>query len=51
MPNTTALDKATAMIEKAWGRPIDDLEALAVRRPNNDPLGTVQSTALSHIRW
>lgn len=38
MPDATALDQATAMIEKAWGRPIEDLEALAVRRPNNDPL-------------
>ncbi|WP_405988390.1 hypothetical protein [Streptomyces sp. NBC_00986] len=38
MPDATALDQATAMIEKAWGHSIDDLEALAVRRPNNDPL-------------
>lgn len=38
MSDATALDQATAMIEKAWGRPIEDLEALAVRRPNNDPL-------------
>ncbi|MDW4911773.1 hypothetical protein RB628_42425, partial [Streptomyces sp. ADMS] len=27
-----------AMIEKAWGRPIDALETLAVRRPVEDPL-------------
>ncbi|MGV4927606.1 hypothetical protein K2224_28920 (plasmid) [Streptomyces sp. BHT-5-2] len=38
MPDTTALDQATAMIEKAWGRPIETLESLAVRRPNDDPL-------------
>jgi hypothetical protein len=38
MPDATALDQATAMIEKSWGRPIEDLESLAVRRPNNDPL-------------
>ncbi|MCX4870861.1 hypothetical protein OHU11_03790 [Streptomyces sp. NBC_00257] len=38
MPNATALDQATTVIEKAWGRPIKALEALAVRRPCNDPL-------------
>lgn len=38
MPDATALDQATAMIEKAWGRPIEALETLAVRRPSDDPL-------------
>ncbi|MFE3774523.1 hypothetical protein [Streptomyces sp. NPDC059122] len=38
MPDATALDQAAAMIEKAWGRPIEALESLAVRRPCNDPL-------------
>ncbi|MFI2354577.1 hypothetical protein ACH5AG_07810 [Streptomyces anulatus] len=38
MSNTTALDQATAMIEKAWNRPIDALESLAIRRPSDDPL-------------
>ncbi|MFG2676391.1 hypothetical protein [Streptomyces sp. NPDC048445] len=34
----TALDQATAMIEKAWGRPIEALESIAVRSPSDDPL-------------
>ncbi|MFD5675817.1 hypothetical protein [Streptomyces sp. NPDC127040] len=38
MPDATALDQATAVIEKAWGRPIEALESLAVRRPSDDPL-------------
>ncbi|MER7484544.1 hypothetical protein ABTY20_01075 [Streptomyces sp. NPDC126497] len=38
MPTTTMLDQATAMIEEAWGRPIEALEVLAVRRPSEDPL-------------
>ncbi|MER5972259.1 hypothetical protein ABT112_21385 [Streptomyces sp. NPDC002055] len=38
MPDAAALDQATALIEKAWGRPIDALESLAVRRPGDDPL-------------
>ncbi|MCZ1008401.1 hypothetical protein [Streptomyces lydicus] len=38
MPDATKLDQATAMIEKAWGHPIDALEALAVRSPCEDPL-------------
>lgn len=38
MPDATALDQATAMIEKAWGHPIEVLEVLAVRRPSEDPL-------------
>ncbi|MHC5909007.1 hypothetical protein ACVNF4_34840, partial [Streptomyces sp. S6] len=38
MPDTTALDQATALIEKAWGLPIDALETLAVRLPTEDPL-------------
>jgi hypothetical protein len=38
MPDVTALDQATAMIENAWGRPIEVLESLAVRRPSDDPL-------------
>ncbi|MFH9734391.1 hypothetical protein [Streptomyces sp. NPDC017260] len=35
---TTMLDQATALIEKAWGQPIEALEVLAVRRPCEDPL-------------
>ncbi|WP_395365187.1 hypothetical protein ACHGLA_30715 [Streptomyces sp. YH02] len=38
MPDTTALDQATFMIEKSWGQPIEVLEVLAVRRPCDDPL-------------
>ncbi|MCY0952779.1 MULTISPECIES: hypothetical protein [Streptomyces] len=38
MPDATALDQATTMIEKAWGRPIEALESLAVRRPSDEPL-------------
>jgi len=38
MPDATALDQATAVIEKAWGRPIEALESLAVRSPGDDPL-------------
>ncbi|MFI8342780.1 hypothetical protein ACIF8W_22360 [Streptomyces sp. NPDC085639] len=38
MPNTTTLDQATSMIEKAWGQPIKVLEVLAVRRRCDDPL-------------
>ncbi|MFE7623045.1 hypothetical protein [Streptomyces sp. NPDC057509] len=38
MPSTTALDEATAMIEKAWGRPVEELEPLAQQRPCADPL-------------
>ncbi|MBT2506975.1 hypothetical protein J7I98_13970 [Streptomyces sp. ISL-98] len=38
MPDATPLDQATTMIEKAWGRPIEALESLAVRRPSHDPL-------------
>lgn len=46
MSEPAALHQANAMIEKAWGRPIDALEAVAVRRPTNDPL----LTAAMHIR-
>ncbi|MFD3735528.1 hypothetical protein [Streptomyces sp. NPDC058632] len=38
MPTTTMLDQATAMIENAWGQPIEALEVLGVRRPSDDPL-------------
>ncbi|MFE5733533.1 hypothetical protein ACFQ7A_21830 [Streptomyces sp. NPDC056528] len=38
MPTATMLDQATAMIEKAWGQPVEALEVLAVRRPCEDPL-------------
>ncbi len=38
MPTATMLDQATAMIEKAWGQPIEVLEVLAVRRPCEDSL-------------
>ncbi|RPK48706.1 hypothetical protein EES39_09280 [Streptomyces sp. ADI92-24] len=46
MPDATALDQATAMIEKACGRPIEALESLAVRRPSDDPL----LRSVMHIR-
>ncbi len=38
MPTATALDQATAMIEKTWGQPIEILETIAVQRPSEDPL-------------
>ncbi|MCX4775121.1 hypothetical protein [Streptomyces sp. NBC_01285] len=38
MPTTTMLDQATAMIENAWGQPIEALEVVGVRRPSEDPL-------------
>ncbi|WEV29126.1 hypothetical protein OYE22_31025 [Streptomyces sp. 71268] len=38
MPDATALDQATTMIEKAWGRPIEVLESIAVRSPCDAPL-------------
>ncbi|GHI94161.1 MULTISPECIES: hypothetical protein [Streptomyces] len=38
MPTATALNQAAAMIENAWGQPIEMLETLAVRRPSDDPL-------------
>ncbi|MFB7968829.1 hypothetical protein [Streptomyces rubiginosohelvolus] len=38
MPDATALDQATTMIEEAWGRPIEALESIAFRRPTDDPL-------------
>ncbi|MFF3536415.1 hypothetical protein ACFYXP_21025 [Streptomyces sp. NPDC002466] len=38
MPTATALDQATAVIEKTWGQPIEILETLAVQRPSDDPL-------------
>ncbi|MEU6172739.1 hypothetical protein ABZ832_12500 [Streptantibioticus parmotrematis] len=38
MPDATALDQADAMIEEAWGRPLDELEILAVQHPAEDPL-------------
>lgn len=37
MPDATALDQATSMIEKAWGRRIEALESIAVRSPSEDP--------------
>ncbi|MFE7576310.1 hypothetical protein ACFU5Z_16415 [Streptomyces sp. NPDC057521] len=46
MPSTTALDEATAMIEKAWGRPVEELEPLAKQRPCADPL----LRSVMHIR-
>ncbi|WP_435127176.1 hypothetical protein [Actinacidiphila sp. bgisy144] len=38
MSDATVFDQATAMIEKAWDRPIDALETLALQRPVQDPL-------------
>ncbi|MFI9273982.1 hypothetical protein ACIGXM_25225 [Kitasatospora sp. NPDC052896] len=35
---TSPLDQADALISAAWGRPIEELEALAPRRPVDDPL-------------
>lgn len=46
MPDATALDQATAMIEKTWGRPIEALESFAVRSPSEDPL----LRSVMHIR-
>lgn len=44
--STTVLDQATTMIEKAWGRPIDVLESLAVQHPAKDAL----LRSVMHIR-
>lgn len=38
MSDATVFDQANAMIEKAWARPIEDLETLALQRPVQDPL-------------
>ncbi|MFD7737683.1 hypothetical protein [Streptomyces sp. MJM8645] len=38
MSDATALDHADAMIEKAWGRPIAELEEAAPRLPVEDPM-------------
>lgn len=38
MSETTVYDQATEMIEKAWARPIEEPETLAVQRPAQDPL-------------
>ncbi|MFC9329055.1 hypothetical protein [Kitasatospora sp. NPDC057015] len=38
MPDTTALDNVDAMIEKAWGLPMAELEKATVRRSVEDPL-------------
>ncbi|MFJ9841712.1 hypothetical protein ACIRYZ_14815 [Kitasatospora sp. NPDC101155] len=38
MPDATALDHADAMIERAWGRPIAELEKAAPRLPVEDPM-------------
>ncbi|MFD7121066.1 hypothetical protein ACFWAA_29095 [Streptomyces sp. NPDC059922] len=46
MPDATALDQATTVIEKAWGRPIEALESIAVRSPSEDPL----LRSVMHIR-
>jgi hypothetical protein len=46
MSDPAVFDQATAMIEKAWGRAIEDLEALALQRPVQDPL----LLAAMHIR-
>lgn len=35
---TSPLEQADALITAAWGRPIEELEALAPRRPVDDPL-------------
>ncbi|MFI5917820.1 hypothetical protein ACIA8M_04655 [Streptomyces anulatus] len=46
MPDATALEQATTMIEKAWSRPIEALESIALRRPTDDPL----LRSVMHIR-
>jgi hypothetical protein len=38
VPDATVFDQVTAMIEKAWAQPIEELENLAVQRPVQDPL-------------
>lgn len=37
-PGTSPLDQADTLIATAWGRPIEELETLAPRRPADDPL-------------
>ncbi|MFC4036151.1 hypothetical protein ACFO3J_32580 [Streptomyces polygonati] len=38
MSHPTVFDQATAIIENAWARPIEELETIAVQRPALDPL-------------
>ncbi|MDH6145517.1 DNA-binding CsgD family transcriptional regulator [Kitasatospora sp. GP30] len=45
----TALDHADSMIEKAWGRPIAELEKASVRLPVEDPLLRTAMHTRSHL--
>ncbi|MER7750890.1 LuxR C-terminal-related transcriptional regulator [Kitasatospora sp. NPDC097643] len=45
----TALDHADSMIEKAWGRPIAELEKASVRTPVEDPLLRTAMHTRSHL--
>ena len=49
MPDATALDHADTMIEKAWGRPIAELEKASVRYPVEDPLLRAAMHTRSHL--
>ncbi|MFF2954074.1 LuxR C-terminal-related transcriptional regulator [Kitasatospora sp. NPDC057965] len=49
VPDLTALDHADALIEKAWGRPIAELEKTAVRRPVEDPLLRAAMHTRNHL--
>ncbi|MFB7950147.1 hypothetical protein ACFC6L_35160 [Kitasatospora phosalacinea] len=45
----TALDHADAMIEKAWGRPIAELEQAAAHEPVEDPLLRAAMRTREHL--
>ncbi|WP_327073938.1 LuxR C-terminal-related transcriptional regulator [Kitasatospora purpeofusca] len=45
----TALDHADALIEKAWARPIAELEKASVRQPVEDPLLRAVMHTRSHL--
>ncbi len=49
MSDPTALDHADAMIEKAWARPIAELEKASVRLPVEDPLLRAAMHTRSHL--
>ncbi|GLW58022.1 hypothetical protein [Kitasatospora phosalacinea] len=49
MSDATALDHADAMIEKAWGQPITELEQAAAREPVEDPLLRAAMRTREHL--
>ncbi|MFD5434777.1 hypothetical protein ACFWJ4_21810 [Kitasatospora sp. NPDC127067] len=49
LSDATALEHADAMIEKAWGRPIAELEKAAIRHPTEAPLLRAAMHTRSHL--